>query len=93
MGGHPVDKGQLLSLLLQVLEISEWEAPKLHLTGGANGVEPTGLEPVTPCLQSDGGGLVERRLNLTRLSEPRPPLPRCPFVAAVFCCSFPPVSG
>jgi hypothetical protein len=51
-------------------------------------VEPRGLEPLTPCLQSGGVGLVERRSCLASREGAHPePLNRA-FVAAVSCCRF-----
>jgi hypothetical protein len=52
------------------------------------GVEPTPLEPVTPCLQSGGTAAVERRSCLASREDSHPPPPGCAFVAAVCCCRF-----
>ena len=47
-------------------------------------MEPRGLEPLTPCLQSGGGGLAERRprLGQPQVAASRTGKPR------VCCCSF-----
>jgi hypothetical protein len=60
---------------------------KVDLTR-AKYVEPRGLEPLTPCLQSGGAGLVERRSCVASREWAHPSSPGRAFAAAVSCCRF-----
>jgi hypothetical protein len=51
-------------------------------------VEPRGLEPLTPCLQSGGPGLVKRHSRLANREQAHPETLGRAFVAAVSCCRF-----
>ena len=51
-------------------------------------VEPRGLEPLTPCLQSGGPGLVKRHSRLANREQAHPETLGRAFVAVVSCCRF-----
>jgi hypothetical protein len=50
-------------------------------------VEPRGLEPLTPCLQSDGVDLAKRRSGALSVGEPRCTALSSGDTAVLCCCT------
>ena len=62
-------------------------------SGGGQRAVGALLNPLTPCLQSGGAGLVERRSCLASREVAHPEPMNRAFVAAVSCCRFATVAG